>query len=363
MNHNDNYSFGIGFIMSNNMPLVSIIVPIYNCAQYIQACLNSLVYQTYQKLEIIIIDDGSTDSSCELIKANYSSDSRVRYIYKQNEGVSKARNVGIQAACGEYITFVDGDDVVSHDFIKEALEIITVNSLDFVQGYTKHFRSDSDLAFGSHSTHDIEIFDGDLTLLEKKVLSNGIVGNRLLDSCLTSAVWCKVFKANIVKQASFQENLTIGEDTVFDLDIINASHRVGATNHIWYFYRYNPSSATKACNHGIRSETEKTIRVLAEKYRQKETFAPYFKVRAVQQFSRMLLIYPFHSDAGISLAQKKAYLKACMLSEPWSGIFLPCNAFALPSRLYDKLLYLFCSWRNEYLAFVLLETKRLLKKS
>ena len=91
-------------------PLVSIIVPVYNLEGYVTNCLNSLVNQTYRNLEILCIDDGSTDKSADMIKAFAEKDDRVIYLYKENGGVSSARNMGLDMFKGEYVMFVDGDD-------------------------------------------------------------------------------------------------------------------------------------------------------------------------------------------------------------------------------------------------------------
>ena len=91
-------------------PLVSIIVPVYNLEGYVTNCLNSLVNQTYRNLEILCIDDGSADKSADVIKAFAEKDDRVIYLYKENGGVSSARNMGLDMFKGEYVMFVDGDD-------------------------------------------------------------------------------------------------------------------------------------------------------------------------------------------------------------------------------------------------------------
>ncbi len=109
--------------------LVSIIVPVYNIESYIGACLESLQHQTYQNIEVLIIDDGSRDNSKEIC-IPYTQDKRFRYIYKENGGLSDARNVGVQHAQGEYIAFVDGDDTVEPQFIEKLVYSIEKNNTD-----------------------------------------------------------------------------------------------------------------------------------------------------------------------------------------------------------------------------------------
>ncbi|MGN0031404.1 MAG: glycosyltransferase family 2 protein [Candidatus Gastranaerophilaceae bacterium] len=113
----------------NRKPKISIIVPVYNVGKYLRKCLNSLIYQTYSNLEIICINDGSTDDSLEILKEYSKSDSRIVLIDKKNEGVSVARNIGIKTATGDYISFIDSDDWVFLTLYAEFVEYINkVNS-------------------------------------------------------------------------------------------------------------------------------------------------------------------------------------------------------------------------------------------
>ena len=104
--------------------LISVVVPVYNVEKYIDRCLNSIINQTYRKLEIIIVNDGSTDNSRKIIDKFSKMDSRIIVIDKNNGGLSEARNVGINAATGDYITFIDSDDFVSYDYIEYLYSLI-----------------------------------------------------------------------------------------------------------------------------------------------------------------------------------------------------------------------------------------------
>ena len=115
--------------MMNN-DLVSIIVPVYNVEKYIEKCLNSLFGQTYRELDIILVDDGSTDKSGELCDRLAKMDKRVRVIHKKNGGLSDARNRGIDAAKGRYITFIDSDDYVSGNYIWHLYKLLIESQAD-----------------------------------------------------------------------------------------------------------------------------------------------------------------------------------------------------------------------------------------
>lgn len=112
-------------------PLISVIIPIYNVAPYLRACLDSILSQTYQNLQIILVNDGSTDESEDIAK-EYLRDERVELICVQNGGLSKARNIGLHQARGEYIYFMDSDDYIAKGFLQEMVEIAQRFEVEFV---------------------------------------------------------------------------------------------------------------------------------------------------------------------------------------------------------------------------------------
>lgn len=110
-----------------NEPLISVIIPVYNVEKYLERCLQSVLCQTYRKLEIILIDDGSTDGSSALLDAYAAKDSRIVVYHKANGGLSDARNYGIESANGEYLTFIDSDDDVTADYIEYLIKLLEDN--------------------------------------------------------------------------------------------------------------------------------------------------------------------------------------------------------------------------------------------
>ena len=117
---------------SNIAPAVSVIVPIYNVEKYLAECVDSILGQTFQDMEIILVDDGSLDSSSQMADDYAVRDQRVKVIHKENGGLSSARNAGMKIARGEYIYFCDSDDYISLDAIEILYETATKNDLDMV---------------------------------------------------------------------------------------------------------------------------------------------------------------------------------------------------------------------------------------
>ena len=112
------------------MPKISIIVPVYNCEKYISNCINSVLEQSFKDFELILVDDGSSDRSFEICESFAKKDSRVRAIHQPNSGVSRARNIGLDEAKGEYIGFVDGDDCVDKEMYERLYKNLADNNAD-----------------------------------------------------------------------------------------------------------------------------------------------------------------------------------------------------------------------------------------
>ena len=108
-----------------NMPYVSVIVPVYNTKKYLAECLDSVCTQTYPQLEIIVVDDGSTDDSGVLLREYSQRDNRIRVITQKNQGLSAARNTGLEHSSGEYVVFLDSDDWIDDQTVDKAIQMIT----------------------------------------------------------------------------------------------------------------------------------------------------------------------------------------------------------------------------------------------
>lgn len=124
--------------------LVSIIVPMYNCSLYIEKCIMSLISQTYNQLEILIVDDGSTDNCGDIVKAYARSDARVKYFYQENSGPGRARNKAIEESQGKYLLFVDSDDYLGEDYIQDMVQCAETDHAELViGGYTLFYENNN----------------------------------------------------------------------------------------------------------------------------------------------------------------------------------------------------------------------------
>ena len=188
--------------------LVSIIIPIYNSEEYLERCFESLVNQTYDNIEIIAINDGSTDNSLELCYKWEKLDSRIKVFSKKNGGISSARNYGITQSKGDYYSFIDSDDDVSYNFIELLVRNLEMNQVDVSMcGINKIYTYKNKIDNKSSRINNIKLDrDAFLEYIE-------------LENSYDSFVWNKLFKKDIVNNTMFEEDIFMNEDTIFMLKL------------------------------------------------------------------------------------------------------------------------------------------------
>ena len=211
--------------------LVSIIIPVYNCEKYLRRNLESIVAQTYENLEIIYVDDGSSDKSADIIQSFMEKDRRIKLIQQTNHGVSYARNAGLKAATGTLITFSDADDYVDERYVETMATAIEEEQADIACcGFVLH-RPDMDIPF-----HD----NGE------KLIWNDIEAQKQLFSgeLLEPGVWAKMFRREIVEGIFFNVDVKYSEDYLWALEAFCRCKKAVFRAEANYHYVLHPNSAT-----------------------------------------------------------------------------------------------------------------------
>ena len=222
--------------LTDDMPLVSIIVPVYNVAAYLRESLDSICRQTLQDIEIICINDGSTDASLNILQEYSSKDSRFRIISQPNGGVSSARNTGLRASTGEYIGFVDPDDYI-HPYMFERMACVAKSkNADVVECSVKLIhQSDPGLLGGIlQQWHDVPTQD--VPDFRYEGIHQTLV-----------YLWNKIYRREMLEKndVRFIEGMT-GEDLVFNASALPACRALFRIDDVLYYYRYGrPASITK----------------------------------------------------------------------------------------------------------------------
>lgn len=212
------------------MPIVSVIVPIYNVEQYLSQCIVSLMIQTLEDIEIILVDDGATDRSSSICDEYALRDTRIKVIHKENGGLSDARNVGIGVAQGKYIAFLDSDDWVTPNFYEYLYELIERENADIVQcDYIEAYSEDIKINF----KEDI-----------KEVIYTGVEALHLLYSeeyAKTVVVWNKLYKKELFKDIRFPKG-KVHEDEFTTYKLLHQATKVVNSNCPMVYYRQREGS-------------------------------------------------------------------------------------------------------------------------
>ena len=218
---------------SDKRPLVSVVIPVYNCAEYIGECIDSVAEQTYDNIEIIVVNDGSKDGSENIIKDKRKRYHNILYYKQRNKGVSAARNLGIKKARGEYITFVDGDDLVGKYLVECLVNQITCTHPGCI--------------IVSKPTQKINEFK-ESVLGYKKPVVKSISSDQALIKLLypygiDNGPCAKLYPTALLKKNLFNIDLSIAEDLELNYRLIKSSKIIKVLNEKLYFYRPNPKSA------------------------------------------------------------------------------------------------------------------------
>ncbi|MBO4379933.1 MAG: glycosyltransferase, partial [Muribaculaceae bacterium] len=210
-------------------PLVSVIIPIYNVEKYLEECVESVVNQTYSNLEIILSDDGSTDSSGAIADRLAATDIRIHVIHEENGGSSVARNRGLDIAKGEYVMFVDSDDTVSLDIVERLLGIM--------------IETDTDIVISRHPTNVHGQFIEMKNPEDVNVYSREEIVRLFLERKIPSSACLRLCSQSLIGETRFVPRL-FNEDAVFTVDLLAKVERVAYIDRVLYYYRPNEASRT-----------------------------------------------------------------------------------------------------------------------
>lgn len=234
--------------------MFSVIIPVYNAEKYLRPCLDSVLNQTETDWECVCVDDGSTDSSGAILDEYAKRDSRFRVVHQTNGGVSVARNSGLDVACGEWVTWLDADDMYRVDRLAEARRLIARENPDLIRfGFYMARQGETEIPVDFNPTCEYSIFEG--AKAQKW-------GWQILAP--SGMVWTWVARRGLVQSLRFPLNMRIKEDSIFCAGMANKLQKVVQSECIAYFYRWTASSAM----HSVRKADDcvRLIRAVIDLY-------------------------------------------------------------------------------------------------
>lgn len=217
------------------MSQISIIVPVYKTEKYLSICIESIINQTFQDWELILVDDGSPDNCGDICDEYANKDKRIKVLHKNNEGVGSARNAGLKMVSGEYVAFVDSDDFCDKEYLKN-FETGIVNQMDLViQGYMEYINGAKPGKMFNSRIYENNLVDA---LIDNELLTFG-------------APYCKLFKRSVIENNDirFSTKYSYGEDTCFFFNYCKFINNIKLVSNVGYYYRCELSNSLSMKNH------------------------------------------------------------------------------------------------------------------
>lgn len=211
-----------------DLPMISVIVPVYNAEQYLAECLDSILGQTYQNLEVILINDGSTDNSLKIIEKYAENDVRIKAFSIENSGPAKCRNFGLEHFSGDYLMFIDSDDYICKDLIENLFSYV---------------KTDSEIAMCKFSKDVHKVGAGDKSLITQTEMFVDSVKQMYSPSFASSGPVCKLYGRKIFDKLRFPI-IAMYEDAAISLQALSFASKVSFIDYFGYYYRFNPESIT-----------------------------------------------------------------------------------------------------------------------
>ncbi len=216
------------------MPRISVIVPVYQVELYLSQCIESILKQTFTDFELILIDDGSTDKSGKICDEYAENDVRIHVIHQKNQGLSCARNAGINVAKGKYITFIDSDDMIACDYLKRLLDTIRKHNADISVCQAVDFINEKNLVNHNKTEEIEEVLDSETACIR---IYNG-------DKSISVIACGKLFKIELFKELRFPEGRLHEDQAIIPL-VFYKAEQIVVINCNLYYYRVRMESITR----------------------------------------------------------------------------------------------------------------------
>lgn len=224
------------------MPIVSVILPVYNVESYLVECLDSLVKQTIFDIEIICIDDGSTDTSYEILQKYASQDKRIKIVKQENKGAALARNFGLRIANGKYVIFLDSDDYFDHCMLEKTVSRAETTNSDIVIFKALSFDE------GSKNTHNLSHKMEKYPMFQEKTFSSNDIRNVIFNTFLPSA-WNKLYRKSFLEENKLEfQNIKRSNDLLFTSKSLIKAKKIVLVNEFLLYYRNRLKNSLQATN-------------------------------------------------------------------------------------------------------------------
>ena len=301
----------------NRLPTISIIIPVYNAEKYIHCCIESVLRQTFQDFELILVDDGSIDRSGEICDEYVNKDKRIKVIHQKNAGVSSARNVGLHVAQGKYIAFCDSDDELLPDYL--AIMINEPEKAELLIAGYQYIDENGEIMYSPHG-----YLKNEHIIVNESNVVNLIINEKI------DYVFGKRFLSRIIRenQITFDNAENFGEDTLFVIAYLFCCHSVEIKKNIIYNYRNHEGNRltgfSKSQYARLKSSNEKMIQIIEERFPDfHNKFVWRKRLWSIAYYSILSIL----GTKKISLANKRVLIKGILWDKDFSSLIPEIKSF------------------------------------
>lgn len=326
------------------MDCVSVIIPVYNTPyQTFERCLQSVRGQTYPHVEIIVVDDGSTEELSQAYERSMQSDPHHHFIRQPNAGVSAARNEGLRHVSGRWVAFIDADDRVEPKFLSNAVALCQRHDLDIVTGGMRFVQPNSVEEYVHPA--DVQTVETDKLLMA--LLTNRSLSTEGLQTKVLGFTLAKLYRTATIEGLTFPVDIHMREDMLFNLEAFRRAHKIGCSRQIWYEYILADTSASIS----FRSDYTREVAVyLTHCWDFIENAFPQgkdgFTACALYAYMTWLKISVLHPQAPYSLLEKRRLIRASFSDKTWLSAIQKGGAVGMsrPYRCLASLYHARCAW-------------------
>lgn len=331
---------------------VSVVIPVYNAKDYLHDCIKSLLDQTLIDCEFVFVNDGSTDNSCEIIEEYQKNDQRIVLINQENKGIGEARNTGINAAKGEYLSFLDNDDFLKNNFLESLYNTAVKDDLDILISKTILGRDGKFIIKDNGFECNI--------ILEKAFIQNKIIPNLLRVEDLF-AVWNKIYKLSFINQnqVRFPGNRVIEEDNMFNIQAFNKAKKVIFVEYAGYYYREVANSKSRLTleNDYFSKALEKYYFDYKKEYNLSISDIEFEKLKAIRFIQRVTYLVFKCSVSRIPFKIKWNYIKQMVFHEKVQELAKNYQTEILADKgLYEKIVLKIIQNKSQISLLLLIES-------
>lgn len=320
--------------------LISVIIPVYNIKiDYLESCIDSILQQTYRLFEIAIVDDGSCGKCATELENLKKKDNRIFVYHKKNEGVSVARNFGLEHARGEYIVYADGDDVLTPYYFESGIKKLKENRADIVIGKVISTMSRRNLDFVPLAeAKETLLGKGDLITFRQHIFSkkesdwgkdeNGAFFN--FEGC-----WAHIVRREVAEKELFIKGISVGEDTIWALQISNPekAYSICLVYEVWYLYIQNEGSVLHSYRPDLPDVLTQANRLIYDEIKGESGLANQYYDWVFVKIRQIIGNY-LSKDCRLTTAEKIKYYNALMKQDVWKNIM--CDPDLVPHEYKNK---------------------------